>query len=131
MTISGLLGEDRNRSSFRNVVFFCFLEYRTMDKVQKPSSPEYHIPSSEHLKSTHDYFLSNPFNFIIYQSSYHLILFILDAERVVETFTKSLWRKQRCVMKINTVCTFRRISLGLLNGTCCISEKKLKFWLGI
>jgi hypothetical protein len=31
--------EHGNISSFRNVVF-CFLEYRTMDKVQKPSSPE-------------------------------------------------------------------------------------------
>jgi hypothetical protein len=27
--------ENRNRSIFRTVVFFCFLEYRTMDKVQK------------------------------------------------------------------------------------------------
>jgi hypothetical protein len=43
--------EDGNRSSFRNVVFFCFfLEYRTMNKVQKPSSPECYIPSSEPFK---------------------------------------------------------------------------------
>jgi hypothetical protein len=27
-----------------------FLEYRTMDKVQKPNSPECHIPSSEPFK---------------------------------------------------------------------------------
>jgi hypothetical protein len=30
--------EDENRPSFRNVV--CFLEYQTMDKVQKLSSPD-------------------------------------------------------------------------------------------
>jgi hypothetical protein len=36
--------------SFRNVVFFCVLEYWTMDKVQVPSSPECHIPSSEPFK---------------------------------------------------------------------------------
>jgi hypothetical protein len=41
--------EGGNRSSFRNVVF-CFLEYRTLDKVQKPNSPECHIPSSEPFK---------------------------------------------------------------------------------
>jgi hypothetical protein len=33
---------DGNRSSLRKVVFFCFLEYRAMDKVQKASSPETH-----------------------------------------------------------------------------------------
>jgi hypothetical protein len=32
--------EDGNRFSFRNVALFSFLEYRTMDKVQKRSSPE-------------------------------------------------------------------------------------------
>jgi hypothetical protein len=30
--------EDGNRSSFRNVVFYNFLEYRKMDKVQKSSN---------------------------------------------------------------------------------------------
>jgi hypothetical protein len=32
--------EDRNKSSFWNVVFICFLDYRTMNKVQKSSSCE-------------------------------------------------------------------------------------------
>jgi hypothetical protein len=33
--------EDGNRSGFRNVVF---LEYQTMDKVQRPSNPEDFFP---------------------------------------------------------------------------------------
>jgi hypothetical protein len=32
--------EDGSRSSFRNVVFSSYLEFRTMDKVQKPSDSE-------------------------------------------------------------------------------------------
>jgi hypothetical protein len=40
--------EDGNRFSLRNVGLFCvFLEYPTMDKVQKPQNPECYIPSSE------------------------------------------------------------------------------------
>jgi hypothetical protein len=31
---------------------FCFLEYRTMDKVQKPSNPKCHTALSELFKST-------------------------------------------------------------------------------
>jgi hypothetical protein len=38
--------EDGNRFSFRNVVFFNFLEYWTMDKVQKLSNSECYTPSS-------------------------------------------------------------------------------------
>jgi hypothetical protein len=33
--------EGGNRSSFRNVVFSNYLEFRTMDKVQKPSDSEF------------------------------------------------------------------------------------------
>jgi hypothetical protein len=32
--------EDGNRSSFRNVVFSSYLEFRTIDKVQIPSNPK-------------------------------------------------------------------------------------------
>jgi hypothetical protein len=46
--------EDGNRSSFRNVVFFCFIEYRTMDKVQKPSSLECLYHRQNPLKSTYE-----------------------------------------------------------------------------
>jgi hypothetical protein len=42
--------EDGNIISFRNVVFFRFLEHRMMDKVQKPSNPECYTPSSEPFK---------------------------------------------------------------------------------
>jgi hypothetical protein len=48
--------EDGNRSSFKNAVLL-FLEHRTMDKVQKPSSPECHILLSEPFK---DYRLCFP-----------------------------------------------------------------------
>jgi hypothetical protein len=34
------LPEDGNRSSFRNAVFYSYLEFRIMDKVQKPSDSE-------------------------------------------------------------------------------------------
>jgi hypothetical protein len=36
MSLSLSSPEDGNRSRFRNVVFCSYLEYRTMDKVQKP-----------------------------------------------------------------------------------------------
>jgi hypothetical protein len=36
-----------NRSSFRNVVFSSYLEFWTMDKVQKPSGSECYTPSLE------------------------------------------------------------------------------------
>jgi hypothetical protein len=39
--------EDGNRSSFRNVVFSRYLEFRTMDKVHKPSDLECCTPLSE------------------------------------------------------------------------------------
>jgi hypothetical protein len=39
--------ENRNRSSFRNVIFSSYLEYRTMDRVHKPSVSECYAPSSE------------------------------------------------------------------------------------
>jgi hypothetical protein len=42
--------EDVNRSSFRNIEFFNYLEFRTMDKVQKPSDSECYAPSSEPFK---------------------------------------------------------------------------------
>jgi hypothetical protein len=32
--------EDGNRSVFRNVVFSVYLEFRAMDRVQKPSDSE-------------------------------------------------------------------------------------------
>jgi hypothetical protein len=36
--------------SFRNVVFSAFLEYQTMDKVQKHSNSECYTPSSEPIR---------------------------------------------------------------------------------
>jgi hypothetical protein len=39
--------EEGNRSSFRNVVFYSYLEFRTMNKVQKPSDSDCYTPSSE------------------------------------------------------------------------------------
>jgi hypothetical protein len=42
--------EDGNRSSFRKVVFSNFLEYQTMDKVQKPINSECYTPSSEPIR---------------------------------------------------------------------------------
>jgi hypothetical protein len=39
--------EDGNRSSFRNFVFCYYLEFRTMNKVQKPSHSECYTPLSE------------------------------------------------------------------------------------
>jgi hypothetical protein len=38
--MSPLSSKDVNRSSFRNVVFSSFLEYRTMGKIQNPRSSE-------------------------------------------------------------------------------------------
>jgi hypothetical protein len=38
--------EDGN-ISLRNVVFYSYLEFRTMDKVRKPSDYDYRTPSSE------------------------------------------------------------------------------------
>jgi hypothetical protein len=39
--VSNPSSEEENVSSFRNVVFYCFfLEYQTMDKVQKVSNSE-------------------------------------------------------------------------------------------
>jgi hypothetical protein len=40
--------EDKDRYSFRNVVFF-FKEYQTMDKVRNPSNPECYTQESEHF----------------------------------------------------------------------------------
>jgi hypothetical protein len=45
--LSPPLADDGKGSSFRNVVFSSFLEYRTMDKVRKLSNSECHTPSSE------------------------------------------------------------------------------------
>jgi hypothetical protein len=39
--------EGGNRSSFRRVVFSSLFEFRTIDKVLKPSNSEYYTPSSE------------------------------------------------------------------------------------
>jgi hypothetical protein len=39
--------EGRNRSSYQNVMFSDFLEYRTLDKVQKPSNSVSYTPSSD------------------------------------------------------------------------------------
>jgi hypothetical protein len=51
------LPEDETRSSFRNVVFPSYLEFRTIDKVQKASDPKCYTPSSEpfRFKSSHVY----------------------------------------------------------------------------
>jgi hypothetical protein len=40
----------RKQIQFPKRCVLLFLEYRTMDKVQKPSSPERHVPSSEPFK---------------------------------------------------------------------------------
>jgi hypothetical protein len=44
--VSFLSPENGNRYSFRNVVFYNYLEFRTMDKVHKPndSVPECMFP---------------------------------------------------------------------------------------
>jgi hypothetical protein len=42
--------EDTNRPSFRNVVFSCCLECRTMGKIQKLNNSDYYKPSSEHFR---------------------------------------------------------------------------------
>jgi hypothetical protein len=39
LSVSLTSPEDGNRSSFRNVVFYSYLEFFAMDKVQKPSDP--------------------------------------------------------------------------------------------
>jgi hypothetical protein len=43
------LSDDGNRSSFRNIVLYRCLEFRTIDKVHKPRDPEWHTPSLEPL----------------------------------------------------------------------------------
>jgi hypothetical protein len=47
--VRGLETWDSNRSLFQNTVFFCFLEYWTMDKIQKHSNSKCYTPSSESL----------------------------------------------------------------------------------
>jgi hypothetical protein len=42
--------EDGYRPIFQNVLFSSCLEFRTMDKVHKPSDSECHIPSSERFR---------------------------------------------------------------------------------
>jgi hypothetical protein len=42
--------EDGNRSSFRNVVFYSYLEFRTMDKAHKLSNSECYTQLSEPFK---------------------------------------------------------------------------------
>jgi hypothetical protein len=42
--------EDRNISSFRNVLFSIYLEFRTVDKVHKPSDSKCYILSSEQCR---------------------------------------------------------------------------------
>jgi hypothetical protein len=59
--------EDRNRSSFQNVVFssfFFFLEYRMMEKVQKPSNSDWLYMSDSMLLKTYicTYMLREMFN---------------------------------------------------------------------
>jgi hypothetical protein len=44
--------EDRNRPSFRNIVFSTYLEFLTMAKIHKPSDSEWYTPSSEPLDSS-------------------------------------------------------------------------------
>jgi hypothetical protein len=39
--------EDENISSFRNVVFFSYSEFRRIDKALKPRDSECYTPSSE------------------------------------------------------------------------------------
>jgi hypothetical protein len=51
--------EDGNRSSFLNVMFSGYLEFRTMHKVQKPGNSECYTASSE------------PFNITITIYHYH------------------------------------------------------------
>jgi hypothetical protein len=41
--------KDGNTSSFQNVVFSNYLEFRTIDKVHKPNYSRYYTPSSEHF----------------------------------------------------------------------------------
>jgi hypothetical protein len=41
------LPEDGKKSSVCNLMFSNYLDFRTMDKVQKPSDSECYIPSSE------------------------------------------------------------------------------------
>jgi hypothetical protein len=43
--------EDGNRSSFRNVVFYNYLEFWTLDKVKKPSESEYITGIHESLQN--------------------------------------------------------------------------------
>jgi hypothetical protein len=42
--------EEGNKSSFRNVIVFWFVEFRTMDKVQNPSNSDYYTPSPESFR---------------------------------------------------------------------------------
>jgi hypothetical protein len=42
--------ENGNRSSFRNVMFSSYLEFRALDKVQKPSDSEVHRGLSKSLE---------------------------------------------------------------------------------
>jgi hypothetical protein len=45
--------EEGNRSSFRVVSFYSYLEYRTMDKVQKRIDSECYTSSSEPFRVYH------------------------------------------------------------------------------
>jgi hypothetical protein len=43
--ISFHLSEDRESSSFLIVMFSCYLEFQTMDKIPKPNDSKCHTPS--------------------------------------------------------------------------------------
>jgi hypothetical protein len=49
--VSPLSPEDRNRSSFQNVVFSSFLEYWMMDKVEKFRNSECYAPLTETFRT--------------------------------------------------------------------------------
>jgi hypothetical protein len=48
--MKNLSPENGNISGFRNVVFFSYLEYRVMGKVQNASDPEDNTKSSDHFR---------------------------------------------------------------------------------
>jgi hypothetical protein len=49
--VSFISSEDGNRSTFQNAMFSGYLEFPTMDTVQKPSDSVWYTSSSETFKS--------------------------------------------------------------------------------
>jgi hypothetical protein len=114
--------EDGNWSSFRNVVFSTYLEFRTMNKVHKPRDFKCCIPSPEALASPGAISMCrNPVSNITRNAYFWFISENLGPQVVIK-FRQNWFRqeaKRNCLRSTNSLIMF-----GIRNN-CLISGRSL------